>query len=93
MRKTTIDLLAVLLMFIALCVTGCNVLPKDQAPIHRATDQRLTVTSYDGLWRIVTDKQTGVQYLDCGEAAVVMVDKEGKPLINKESEETTWVKH
>lgn len=41
---------------------------------------RIRAELYDG-YRILTDRETGVQYLSRGESLVVMVDHDGKPLI------------
>lgn len=79
----------VLVVFFSLCVMGCGM----QVNSHDAADDRIQYVRYDGgnnSYYIVIDKQTGVQYLDTCDAITLMVDKDGKPLINndyKESEE------
>lgn len=79
-------LLITFCLFAGSLMTGCSVEPSS-AILQDATDQRLNVKSYDNMYYIVTDEQTGVQYLDSGEAAVVMVDKDGKPLINNNEDD------
>lgn len=42
--------------------------------------ERMRIERYDE-YRIYTDRDSGVQYLSRGESLVVIVDRDGKPLI------------
>ena len=78
MKRVLCVLLFLGLMF---CLSGCW---NDSDVQTSGSDGRLTYLYNDGFNTIVRDNQTGVQYLsrsNCG--TCVMVDVDGKPLVEK----------
>lgn len=77
-------IVALLLVFMAFLCCGCT--SKEYAAADRFDTEPLA-EAYDTRFAILTDKESGVQYLYMknGSSAViqVLVDAEGKPLVEK----------
>lgn len=77
---------AAVLLFMVSFVGGCCGMDAKTAEADEPFC--LEMVDYDGLFTIYKDNRTGVQYLvydwSNGSAMCVMVDAEGKPLVDKE---------